>query len=334
MHIHTLGRFRHDHRFHVDSHSGERATRRVIALTVAMMAIEIAAGLAFGSMALLADGWHMGTHAAALGITALAYHYARRHADNPAFAFGTGKVGELGGFASALGLAGAALVMAGESVKRLFDPQAIRFDEAIAVAAAGLAVNLASAWMLRDRRDPGHDHGHRHDHDHGHGHGHGSAAGGRDHNLKAAYLHVLADALTSLFAIAALAAGKTLGWVWMDPVMGIAGAAIITRWAWGLLRATARVLLDRDVDPQRVAAIKAAVEAADDNRVADIHVWRVGAESLAVILSVVTHTPRPPEHYKRLLSGFAEIAHTTVEVVGCEGESCLKAATPAAPAGP
>lgn len=325
MHIHTLGRFRHDHRFQADSRAGERATRRVIALTLAMMAVEIAAGLAFGSMALLADGWHMGTHAAALGITALAYRYARRHADNPLFAFGTGKVGELGGFASAVVLAVVALLMAGESVTRLFAPQAIRFEEAIAVAVAGLAVNLLSAWMLRDR--------HEHLHDGGHDHGHRPPHGGRDHNLKAAYLHVLADALTSLLAVAALTAGRTLGWVWMDPVMGIVGAAIILRWSAGLLRATARVLLDRDVEPQTVAAITAAIEAADDNRVADIHVWRVGAGSLAVILSVVTHAPRPPEHYKRLLAGFPEIAHATVEVIGCEGESCLKkASTPAAPA--
>jgi cation diffusion facilitator family transporter len=316
MHIHTLNSWRHDHRFNLDNHQGERSTRRVIVLTLSMMAVEIVAGLAYGSMALLADGWHMGTHAVALGITALAYHYARRHADDPEFSFGTGKVGELGGFGSAVVLAVVALIMAAESVGRLISPQAIRFNEAIAVAVVGLAVNVASAFMLKDR----HDHDGDHDsHDHGH-----------DHNLKAAYLHVLADALTSLLAIVALLTGKALGWVWMDPLMGIAGAAIISKWSYGLMRDTGRILLDRDVDPAFVASVVAAIEAADDNRVADIHVWRVGARSLAVILSVVTHLPKPPDHYKDLLSGFEAISHVTVEVIGCAGESCLK---PPAPGG-
>ena len=312
MHRHTLSRWQHDHRFHLDHAHGERATRRVIALTVTMMVVEIAAGVVFGSMALLADGWHMGTHAVALGITALAYYYARRHADNPRFSFGTGKVGELGGFASAVVLAVVALVMAVESVERLVTPQPIRFNEAIAVAVAGLVVNVVSALMLQDR----HDHGHPAPADRA-GHAH-------DHNLRAAYLHVLADALTSLLAVFALLAGKALGWVWMDPLMGVVGALIITRWAWGLLRDTARVLLDRDVDPRLVAEVATRIEAQDDNRVADIHVWRVGAHSLAAIVSIVTHAPQPPEHYKNLLAGFAEIVHVTVEVNACAGESCLK----------
>ncbi len=313
MHRQTLNRWRHDHRFHLEHAHGERATRRVIVLTVTMMVIEIAAGLAFGSMALLADGWHMGTHAAALGITALAYHYARRHADNPRFSFGTGKVGDLGGFASAVALAVVALIMAVESVLRLVEPQAILFNQAIAVAAVGLVVNVVSALMLQEK----HDHG---DHDHGAG----PAAHGRDHNLKAAYLHVMADALTSLLAIFALLTGKALGWVWMDPLMGIVGALIIARWSYGLLADTGRILLDRDVDPRRVAEITARIEAESDNRVADIHVWRVGTRSLAAIVSVVTHHPRPPEHYKKLLAGFGEIVHVTVEVNACEGESCAK----------
>jgi cation diffusion facilitator family transporter len=316
MHRHSLSRWQHNHRFHPDNAHGERATYRVIALTLTMMAVEISAGMAFGSMALLADGWHMGTHAAALGITALAYHFARRHADNPRFSFGTGKVGELGGFASAVVLAVIALIMAVESVQRLFAPLPIRFNEAIAVAVIGLIVNLASAWMLRDRHP--HSHGtepvHRH-----------------DHNLKAAYLHVIADALTSLLAIAALLTGKLFGWVWMDPLMGIAGAAIITRWSYGLMQDTGKVLLDRDIDPQLIAAITSRIEANADNRVADIHVWRLGAHSLGVILSVVTHFPQPAEHYKQLLSDFDELAHTTVEVIGCEGEPCLPPA--AAPRG-
>jgi cation diffusion facilitator family transporter len=257
----------------------------------------------------------MGTHAVALGITALAYYFARRHADNPRFSFGTGKVGELGGFASAVVLVVVALIMAAESVQRLITPQAIRFDEAIAVAVAGLVVNVVSAYMLQDR----------HTHDHA-----GGPAHHRDHNLKAAYLHVLADALTSVLAIVALLAGKTFGWVWTDPLMGIVGAVIITRWAYGLLMDTGGILLDRDADPQFVSAIVQRIEAESDNRVSDIHVWRVGAGSLSVILSIVTRHPRPPEHYKALLGDFDELAHVTVEVNRCEGQSCLQ---PPAPAG-
>jgi len=287
----------------------------VIVLTLIMMVVEIGAGLAFGSMALLADGWHMGTHAVALGITALAYSFARRHADNPRFTFGTGKVGELGGFASAVVLAVVAILMAAESLQRLIAPQVIRFNEAIAVAVAGLIVNVISAFMLQDR--------HPHEHADGHAEGHP-----HDHNLKAAYLHVLADALTSLLAIIALSAGKAFGWVWMDPCMGIVGAAIITQWAYGLLMDTGRILLDRDVDPSRVSAIVRRIEAESDNRVSDIHVWRVGAGSLSVILSIVTHHPQPPEHYKQLIADIDEVAHVTVEVIRCEGEPCIQPPVP------
>jgi cation diffusion facilitator family transporter len=313
MHLHSLKRWRHDHRFHIESARGERATRRVIVLTFLMMVIEIAAGTMFGSMALLADGWHMGTHAAALGITALAYYFARRHADNPRFTFGTGKIGELGGFGSAVVLAVVALIMAIESIQRLIAPQPIRFNEAIAVAAAGLAVNLICALMLQDR--PAHDHA---------AHGGNAAHTHRDHNLRGAYLHVLADALTSLLAIAALSTGKVFGWVWMDPATGIVGAVIITRWAAGLLTATGRVLLDRDVDPQVIAGIVGRIEAEADSRVSDVHVWRIGAGSLSAIVSIVTRHPRPPEHYKRLLAVFEELVHITVEVNRCEEESCAE----------
>lgn len=312
MHRYTLHRWQHNHRFHADHGHGERATRRVIALTLTMMVIEIAAGMAFGSMALLADGWHMGTHAVALGITAMAYYFARRHADNPRFTFGTGKVGELGGFASAAVLVVVAIVMAAESVQRLIAPHPIRFNEAIAVAVVGLIVNVISALMLQDRDD------HRPGYEHGKGHHH-------DHNLKAAYLHVLADALTSVLAIVALSAGKAFGWVWMDPAMGIVGAVIITKWAYGLLMDTGRILLDRDVDPGFVSEIVQRIEAESDNRVSDIHVWRVGSGSLSIILSIVTHNPQPPDHYKRLLADFEDIAHVTVEVNACEGESCVRA---------
>ena len=309
MHIHNLGNWKHTHRYNSDDIRGERNTRRVIILTLSMMVIEISAGYLSGSMALLADGWHMGTHAAALGITAVAYYYARRHSDNPHYSFGTGKVGVLGGFASAVVLAVVALLMGIESIKRLIDPLPIQFNQAIAVAVIGLIVNVVSAFLLQ-----GKDH---------HGHDHTSTKIHHDHNLRAAYLHVIADALTSLLAIIALVSGKALGWVWMDPIMGIVGALIITKWSYGLLRDTGRILLDRDVNPEAIDEIREVIEADADNRIADIHVWRVGPHHLSVILSIVTHFPNPPEHYKKLLSGYDEISHVTVEVIACAGESCI-----------
>lgn len=309
MHIHHLGNWKHTHRYNTDDTRGERNTRRVIILTLSMMVIEISAGYLSGSMALLADGWHMGTHAAALGITAVAYHYARRHSDNPHYSFGTGKVGVLGGFASAVVLAVVALFMGVESIKRLIDPLPIQFNQAIAVAVIGLIVNVVSALLLQGR-----DH---------HGHEHASHKMHHDHNLRAAYLHVIADALTSLLAIIALVSGKALGWVWMDPVMGIVGASIITKWSYGLLRDTGRILLDRDVNPEAIAEIKEVIESDADNRVSDIHVWRVGPHHLSVILSIVTHFPNPPEYYKNLLSDYDEISHVTVEVNACGGRSCM-----------
>lgn len=303
--------FTHTHAFGADrAADGERRTRWVVALTVAMMVAEITAGIAFGSMALLADGWHMGTHAAALGVAAFAYAYARRHAADPRYSFGTGKVGALGGFASAVGLAVVALLVLVESAARLASPVAIRFDEAILVAVIGLAVNLASAWLLRDR-DHGHDHGHDHDHDHEHGEH-------RDHNLRAAYLHVLADALTSVFAIVALVAGKWLGWTFLDPVMGIAGSLVIARWSVGLLRDTAAVLLDAEVGSARREAICRAIEA-DGARVSDLHVWRVGPRHLAAIVSVVSAAPGTPAAYKARLRAFDDLVHVTVEVHAAEG---------------
>ena len=316
MHIHCLDRWQHSHRFNVDDGHAERNTRRVILLTLAMMIIEITAGYIYGSMALLADGWHMGTHAAALGITAFAYYFARKNAENPNYSFGTGKVGVLGGFGSAVVLAVIAVLMGVESVGRLFSPVTIRFNEAIAVAVIGLAVNLISAYLLRGQ------HQHSHDHDAGHNHHH-------DHNLRAAYLHVLADALTSLLAIAALITGKAFGWIWMDPVMGIVGALIISRWSYGLLVDTSKVLLDRDVNVNAVKEIQSIVESDSDNRVTDLHVWRVGSHHLSAIISIVTHYPKPPEHYKKLLAGYDEMAHLTVEVNPCEGDPCLDEQKPA-----
>ncbi|HET9701734.1 MAG TPA: CDF family Co(II)/Ni(II) efflux transporter DmeF [Burkholderiales bacterium] len=314
IHNDTLERLRHNHDFAIDHEQAEKSTTRVMVLTAIMMAVEIVAGAAYGSMALLADGWHMATHVAAFGIALFAYRYARSHADNPRFTFGTGKVSVLGGFASAVALAVVALVMALESVMRMLEPQAIHFNQAIGVAVAGLAVNLASGWMLRDGR-----HHHHHD-DHGHHlHHH------HDHNLRAAYLHVLADALTSVFAIVALMAGKYFGWVWLDPVMGLVGAAVITRWSWGLMRETSRILLDGGADSRTREAIRSAIERNCDDRVADLHVWFVGPEHLSAAVSVVTHHPAPPEHYKGLLRDIPGLSHVLVEVHPCVDEACLRA---------
>lgn len=303
MHETQLERWEHAHTFGTQTVArGEYRTRWVIALTVVMMIVEISAGWAFGSMALLADGWHMGTHAAALSVTAFAYMYTRRHAEDPRYSFGTGKVGALGGFASAVALAVVAVLVFAESMRRLTAPVAIHFDYAIGVAAVGLMVNLASALLLRDdHRDDAALDAHHH----------------RDHNLRAAYLHVLADALTSLLAIVALSAGKFLGWMWMDPVMGIVGSVVIARWSLGLLRQTSTVLLDGEVGTEQREAIRSVVEADGDNRVADLHVWRVGPRHLAAIVSVVTHQPQTPDHYKALLSGRTDLVHLTVEVHRC-----------------
>jgi cation diffusion facilitator family transporter len=282
MHIHTLQKWKHRHRYNIEDGHGERNTRRVIVLTLSMMIIEITAGYLFGSMALLADGWHMGTHAVALSITAFAYYYARRNSDNPNYSFGTGKVGVLGGFTSAVVLAVIAILIGVESIQRLVSPQPIRFNEAIAVAFVGLVVNVISAFLLQEKH--GHHHGHGHDHDH--------TQKFRDHNLRAAYFHVLADALTSVLAIIALFTGKAFGWIWMDPIMGIVGALIISRWSYGLLVDTGKVLLDRDVNQEAVEEIRAIIEADSDNRVADLHVWRVGSHHLSAIVSIVTHYPK------------------------------------------
>jgi cation diffusion facilitator family transporter len=310
MHIYNLHQWKHSHRYIIDDGHGERNTRRVILLTLLMMLIEIVGGYLFGSMALLADGWHMGTHAVALGITAFAYYYARRKSDDPNYSFGTGKVGVLGGFASAIVLAVIALLMGIESFKRLINPSPIQFNEAIVVAVLGLTVNLISAWLLQGK------HGHSlHHHNHSHSH--------QDHNLRAAYLHVLADALTSLLAIFALLTGKIFGWIWMDSIMGIVGALMITKWSYGLLIDTGKILLDRDVNQEAVDEIRAKMEADSDTRVTDIHVWRVGSHHLSAIISLVTHYPKTPAYYKKLLLDYDEIVHVTIEVNKCEGEPCL-----------
>jgi len=310
MHIYHLDQWKHSHHYVMDNGHGERNTRRVIFLTLMMMIIEISAGYLFGSMALLADGWHMGTHAAALGITAFAYYYARRKSSDPNYSFGTGKVGVLGGFASAVLLAVIALLIGVESFSRLINPSPIQFNEAIAVAVLGLIVNLISAWLLQGK------HGHPHHHNHTHSH--------QDHNLRAAYLHVLADALTSMLAIMALLTGKIFGWIWMDSIMGIVGALVITKWSHGLLVDTGKILLDRDVNQEAVDEIRTKIETDSDTRVTDIHVWRVGSHHLAAIISLVTHYPKSPDYYKKLLLEFDEIVHVTIEVNQCEGEPCVE----------
>lgn len=318
MHSESIEHWQHHHAFGTNVKTrGEARTWWVIGLTTVMMVAEIAAGLIFGSMALLADGWHMGTHAAALGVTAFAYIYARRHASDRRYSFGTGKVGALGGFASAVGLAVVALLVFGESAQRLAQPVVIRFNEAIGVAVIGLVVNLLCAFLLREDHDHHHGstdaHDDEHDHQHQHQHHH-------DHNLRAAYLHVLADALTSVLAIAALTTGKYLGWTWMDPTMGLVGSIVIARWSIALLRDTSRVLLDAEVGAGRRDAITSAIEADADNRVTDLHVWRVGPRHLAAIVSVVTHEPRDPAHYKALLRRFGDLVHVTIEVHPCRDD--------------
>jgi cation diffusion facilitator family transporter len=324
----------HDHVFLGAAHArNESRTWAVVALTGAMMVAEIAAGLAFGSMALLADGFHMATHAGALAIAGLAYAYARRHARDPRFSFGTGKVGELAGFASAIALALVAAMIGFESALRLWSPVSIRFDEAIAVAVLGLAVNLLSAWLLHDSghdhhghgQDQGHGHGHHHGHDHDHDHDHphphdhpaldalAPADRHADHNLRSAYFHVLADALTSVLAITGLLVGRFYGWVWMDPAMGIVGALVIARWSVGLLRGAGAVLLDTVPDEDLAESIRTRLES-DGDRVADLHLWRVGPGHMALIVSIATADPRPPAHYRARLAGLAPLSHVTVEV--------------------
>lgn len=310
MHIHTLENWQHNHDFAVKNEKGERRTLYVLFLTAITMVVEIIAGSVYGSMALLADGWHMSTHVAAFMITIFAYRFSRKHADNPAFAFGTGKVNVLGGFASAVALAVVALVMLIESLNRIIDPHVIFFNQAIAVACLGLFINLISAFLLKD------DHSHHHDH-HGHnGHHH-------DHNLRAAYLHVIADAMTSLLAIIALVSGKYLGWNWLDPVMGIVGAIIITRWSYGLLKQTGPILLDASIEEDYQLKIEETIEKDSDNKISDIHIWKVGANHYAAIISLVTHFPHSTEHYKGLLSNFHKLSHVTVEVNECKDEPCI-----------
>lgn len=298
----------HTHFFLGQSHQrNERRVWWVIALTAGMMVAEIVAGNLYGSMALVADGWHMSTHAGAMLITALAYGYARRHASNPRFTFGTGKLGDLAGFASAVVLGLIALLIGAESLARLAHPVAIDFNQAIAVAAVGLVVNLVSAWLLQDdhaHHHHGHDHGHDHHHDHGHAH---------DNNLRSAYVHVLADALTSVLAIVALLLGRSYGWLWADPAMGVVGALVIARWAWGLVRDAGSVLLDAPREGDEIRAEVRQVLAGCGAEITDLHVWQVGPGHFAAIVSLASAAPRSSQAIKALLAPVHELSHITVE---------------------
>jgi cation diffusion facilitator family transporter len=277
-----------------------------------MMAVEITTGLAYGSMALLADGLHMGSHAAALGITTIAYVYTRRCATDSRFCFGTGKVNAFAGYTSAVLLALFALLMAWESINRLFNPVEIAFNQAIVVAVLGLIVNGASMFILGDHHDHNHGHDHHHTDQHHRSHAH------VDHNLRAAYLHVLADALTSLLAIFALLAGKYLGLNWMDPVMGIVGAILVSRWSLGLIRDTSGILLDHQAPDAIQEQTRAAIESVDDNRISDLHIWSIGPGIYSATIAVVSDAPKPPEHYKNLIPSELGIVHTNVEVHHCQ----------------
>src|SRR5437667_10841957 len=298
MHRTDNSRFRKSHDFVPDFAHAERRTRIVIGITAVMMIVEITVGLMSRSMALLADGWHMSTHVLAFLITAVAYYLARRHAANVRFSFGTGKVGVLGGFTSAVVLSIIAFLMAAESVRRLFIPLTIRFNEAIGIACVGLLVNLGCAALLADRhQDPG-----------------GRSAHHHDLNLRAAYLHVLADAFTSVLAITALTGGKFLGWAWLDPVVGIVGSGVVFSWAYTLLRDTSGILLDRtpassDLPDQ----IRRAVESDGDSLVTDLHVWQVGIGKYAAMISIVAHEPKSCDAYRALLRGHHELVHVTIE---------------------
>jgi len=317
MHRADPARWHHSHNYALDTSVAERRTRIVIAITAAMMVVEIAAGAAFHSMALLADGWHMSTHVVAFLITALAYYFSRRHSADPRFSFGTGKMGVLGGFASAVILSMIALIMAGESVHRLFAPMPIRFNDAIAVAVVGLIVNLVCALLLKDDAHHGHSHG-------AHSHSHHA----QDLNRRAAYIHVLADALTSVTAIVALVAGKFLGWSWLDPVMGLVGSAVVTMWAYGLIRDTSGILLDRTPESSDLPdEIRRAVESDGDSRVTDLHIWQVASGRFAAIVSIVAQQPKPSEAYRDLFREHEELVHVTVEVQCCHEHETSPART-------
>src|SRR5580698_10200719 len=306
----------HSHVFLGEGHDkNERRTWAVIALCAVMMVAEVVGGLLFGSIALVADGLHMSTHASALLLAALAYRYARRHAEDPSFSFGTGKLGDLAGFSSAIVLLMIAFLIGYEAVARLVAPVPISFNEAIPIAVLGLIVNIVSALLLSGGSGGGHDHSHAHDHSHTHAHedAHVHGRAHRDNNMRAAVIHVLADAVVSVLVIAGLLLARTFGWLFMDPVAGIIGAAVIASWSYGLIRDTGAILLDMNPDRGMADKVRATIER-DGDRLEDLHLWRLGPGHLGAILSVVTTKPRDPGHYRRLLGHFHNLSHVTVEV--------------------
>ncbi|RZT94984.1 CDF family Co(II)/Ni(II) efflux transporter DmeF [Rivibacter subsaxonicus] len=322
-HSHDLSRWQHRHDYAPDRSRSERRTRWVVALTLVMMVAEIAAGWWSNSMALLADGWHMGTHAVAIGVTALSYALARRWAGDARFSLGTGKIEVLGAYTSALLLVVVALAVGVESVLRLYEPRPIGVNEALAVAVVGLIVNLVCARLLH-HGDHGHDHGHAHDHaGHEHEHDHAPAHKHHEHhadhdlNLRAAYLHVVADAATSVLAIGALLAAKWFGWLWADALVGLLGAALILHWARGLLAQSATILLDREMDHPLAAQVRERIEADGDTRVADLHLTRVGGDRFALQLTLVAERPADADAYRARLADLPSLAHAGIEVHRC-----------------
>jgi cation diffusion facilitator family transporter len=308
MSFHDVSAWRHTHAFDAGNRAGEQRTWIVVAVTAATMVAEIVAGYITGSMALTADGWHMATHVVALSIAGFAYLLARRWSSDQRFAFGTWKIEVLGSFSSALLLGVVAIAMIVESIRRLYSPEEIGYVPALVVAVLGLLVNLASAWIL----DVPHSHG---GHDHGHGAHH-------DLNLRSAYVHVLADAFTSVLAIGALLAGLWAGWAWMDPLMGIVGACVIAWWAKGLLADSSRVLLDREMDAPVVELLRSAIETDGDAQIADLHVWRVGRNCHAAVVTIVARDPQSPDAYRRRLAGISSLVHVSVEVNRCPHDHC------------
>jgi cation diffusion facilitator family transporter len=311
----------HSHVFLGPDHArAERRTWAVIILCTVMMVAEIVGGALFGSLALIADGLHMSTHAGALLLAALAYTFARKYATDPNFTFGTGKFGDLAGYSSAIVLAMIALLIGYEAALRFLDPVPIAFNEAIPIAALGLLVNVASAWLLAGGHDHGHghahghshDHSHPHDHDHPHSH-HGNGAHHRDNNMRAAVVHVAADAAVSVLVIVGLLLARAFGWLWMDPLAGLIGALVIASWSVALIRDTAAILLDRTPDPGMADRIRIAVED-DGDKVLDLHLWRLGPGHLGAIVSVATSSQREASHYRQRLASFSDLSHVTVEV--------------------
>ena len=316
MHSQSVDEYRHSHVFLGDTHQrNERKTWAVIAICTTMMLAEIVGGWWFGSVALIADGLHMSTHAGALLIAALAYTYSRLYANDARLTFGTGKFGDLAAFTSAITLAMIALLIGYESADRLVHPVHIAFNQAIPIAVVGLGVNLLSAYLLRDDHD--HHHGHVHEHDHPHAH-----RIHRDHNLRAAFVHVMADAAVSVLVIFGLVAGRQFGWLWMDPIMGLVATIVILSWSWTLIRSAGSMLLDVCPDPSLSLKIAARLEQGSD-RVSDLHLWRLGPGHLGAVISIVSHDPRTPEQYKKRLSGLPGLSHVTIEVVRCAGETPL-----------